>query len=130
MSTWGTGVFACDTGADVYDEYRDLLEDQVPDEEANARIVKKFADVEYDEVYQVWLALAAAQFKFGRVDPSVRDRAIKIIDSGEGLGWWTGRDLVRRRAALAKLRVQLTGPQKPRRVMRKPRRRPTNLQPG
>ncbi|MGO4258032.1 hypothetical protein [Marmoricola sp. RAF53] len=133
MSTWGTGVFACDRGADVLDTYRDLLEDQVPDAEATARMLEEWCNGEDDEVYEAWLALAAAQYKFGRLDDSVRDRALAFIDSGEALGWWAeagGSALRSRKNALAKLRDQLTGPPRPRKSMRKPRKRPTDLEAG
>lgn len=55
-----------------------------------------------------------------------------MIESGEGLERW--RDdpklLVKREAALEKVRVQLTGPQPARKRLRRPRRHETTLQPG
>lgn len=124
-------MFSCDIGADVHDHYRALLEEQVPDSEATAQVVQSYVDeVSEDEAWEVWLALAASQVKFGRLDEVVRDRAIAVIDSGEHLERWTGRDRTRRLATLAKLREQLTGPQKPPRALRKPRRRATDLIPG
>lgn len=113
--------------------YRDLLEDKVPDEEATARTIEWFDIGDDAEHYEMWLALAATQHKVGRLDDAVRDRALQIIDSGAGEGRWReegGRELSRRRVVLAKLRDQLTGPQPPRRTMRKPRRRFSDLTAG
>lgn len=113
--------------------YRDFLEDQVPDEEATARTIEWFDIGDDPEHCEMWLALAATQHKVGRLDDAIRDRAIQIIDSGDGEGWWReegGRELSRRRVVLTKLRDQLTGPQPPRRTMREPRRRTTDLTAG
>lgn len=133
MSRSGTGLFSDDLSADVRDTYRDLLEDQVPDEEATARTIES-CDISGDpDDNDLWLALAATQHRLGRLDDSIRARALQIIDSGGGEGWWTeagSRELARRRAVLAKLRDQLTGPQPPRRTMRKPRRRTSDLTAG
>jgi hypothetical protein len=133
MSSWGSGLFSSDLSADVRDTYRDLLEDQVPDEEATARTIESCGIGDDSDDIELWLALAATQHKLGRLDDSVRARALQIIDSGDAEGWWReegGRELARRRAVVAKLRDQLTGPQPPRRTMRKPRRRTSDLVAG
>ena len=133
MSTWGPGLFSSDLSADVRDVYRDFLEDQVPDGEATARTIERFDIGDDPEDCEMWLALAATQHKLGRLDDAICERAIQIIDSGDGEDRWRGeggRELSRRRTILAKLRDQLTGPQPPRRTMRKPRRRPSDLTAG
>jgi hypothetical protein len=68
VGTWGTGIFADDTAADVRDGWREALLDGLSDDEATARVVTQFADAldDPDDGIVVWLALAAAQMQTGR----------------------------------------------------------------
>ena len=118
MSASGPGIFDDDLAWDVRTGYRHLLEDRVPDDEATRRTIAEWAGLGPDEEPVFWLALAAAQSALGRLDPEVRDRALAVIDSYAGPSRW------------AELRTRLTGPQPPRRVVRRPYRYVTDLQPG
>jgi hypothetical protein len=133
MGAWGAGIFSDDTAADIRSDYRELLEDQVPDDEATRRIVVAYQDLDDDEEHVLWLALAAAQSKFGRLDAEVKSRALNVIDNGRGLQSWQEagpKELTKRQAALAKLRAELTGPQPARKTVRRPWRHETDLRPG
>ncbi|OUC97771.1 hypothetical protein CA984_09605 [Streptosporangium minutum] len=90
MSAWGVALFSDDTACDVRDAYRELIEDGVEDEEAVRRVLDGFGDalVDPDEGPVVWLALAWTQSKVGRLDATVRDRALGVIERGEGLERW------------------------------------------
>lgn len=87
MGAWGPAIFSDDTAADIRGSYRELLEDQVPDDEATREVLSRYADVgdDADEGHVLWLALAAAQHQVGRLDEDVKQRALAIIDSGRGL---------------------------------------------
>ena len=76
MGVWGPAIFSDDTASDIRNEYRELLEDQVPDEEATQRILHRYQDLDDDEVHVLWLALAAAQQQAGRLEARVRDEAL------------------------------------------------------
>lgn len=133
MGAWGPGIFSDDTASDIRQEYRELLEDQVPDEEAMRRVIEDYRDLGEDENHVLWLALAATQSVLGRLDDDVRSRALAVIDNGIGLRHWEQagpKELAKREAALVKLRAQLTGPQPPRKTLRRPWRHVTDLQPG
>lgn len=133
MGAWGPAVFSDDTAADVRSAYRELLEDEVPDLEATSRVVAAYRQLDADDQPVFWLALAAAQSQVGRLDDQVKARALDVIDSGQGLERWQEagpKQLARRVAALAKLREQLTGPQPPRKALRRPWRHETDLRPG
>ncbi|WP_406081285.1 DUF4259 domain-containing protein [Micromonospora sp. NBC_00858] len=134
MGAWGPGLFSDDTACDVRDEYREMLEDGVDDDEATQRMLDSYADAldDPDEATSVWLALAVTQSKLGRLHPTVRDRAIAAIDSGADLARWsdTPRLAAKRRDVLEKARAQLTGPQPQRKKVRRPSRHVTDLQPG
>jgi hypothetical protein len=126
-------VFSDDLAADIRAEYRELLEDQVPDLEATQRVVNAYRELDADEASVFWVALAAAQFQVGRLDDSVRARAMEIIDTGRNLELWQEADpglLAKRRSALTKLRAKLTGPQPARKAIRRPWRHVSGLQPG
>lgn len=133
MGAWGPAIFSDDTAADVRSSYRELLEDQVSDDEATRQVIAEYEHLEQDESHVLWLALAAAQHQVGRLEEDVKRRAVGVIDSEEGLELWADaglEDLKKRKAALAKLREQLTGPQPARKALRRPWRHVTDLTPG
>ncbi len=133
MGAHGPAIFSDDTASDVRGDYRELLDDQVPDDEATARVIEAYQHLGDDEEHQLWLALAAAQSSVGRLDDEVKGRALDVIDTGRGLELWEEAGptaLGQRRAALAKLRQQLTGPQPTRKTLRRPWRNVTDLRTG
>ena len=133
MSASGPAIFDDDLAWDVRESYRQLLEDRVPDEEATRRAVAQWQGLDPDEQPVFWLALAAAQSRLGRLEEEVRERAFEIIDSGGGLSGWGELGpgpVAERTAVIAELRAQLTGPQPPRKTVRRRWRYVTDLQPG
>lgn len=116
MGAWGTGIFQDDTASDIRDEYRDHIGNGLSGPEATARILKSYASSLADrgEAGVVWLALAATQWRCGRLEPEAQEKALAIINSGSDLERWeaaSNADYLKRRAALEKLRLQLTSPQ-------------------
>jgi excisionase family DNA binding protein len=133
MGAWGTAIFSDDTASDVRSEYREMLEDQVPDVEATQRVIEAYQHLDIDEQHVLWLALAAAQFQVGRLENDIKARALEVIDGDVGLGLWEEagpKELAQRRAALSKLREQITGSQPARKTLRRPWHHETDLQPG
>ncbi|GGK94921.1 hypothetical protein Ppa06_63180 [Planomonospora parontospora subsp. parontospora] len=135
MGAWGPALFSDDLACDVRDGYRGLIEDGTADEDAQRHVLESYAEVldDPDEGPVVWLALAVAQSKIGRLDATVRDRALGIIERGEGLSRWAeegAKALTGRQAVLQKVQVQLTGPQPERKRLHRPWRHVTDLTPG
>jgi hypothetical protein len=135
MGAWGVALFSDDTACDVRDAYRELVEDGIEGEEATRRLLNEFAGTidDPDDGPVVWLALAWTQSKIGRLDAVVRDRALAIIERGEGLPRWEeagAKALAGRRAVLHKVQDQLVGPQPERKRLRRPWRHVTDLTPG
>src|SRR3990172_5253641 len=134
MGAWGPGLFSDDLACDVRGEYREVLEDGVQDNEATRRILERYGEeaADPDEGPTFWLALAFTQSKLGRLDSMVRDRALQVIERGEGLHMWQEdpQVLAKRKVVLEKIKAQLTGLQPTRRKLRKPKRHMTNLVPG
>ncbi|KAA1399578.1 hypothetical protein [Aeromicrobium ginsengisoli] len=133
MGAWGTAIFSDDTAADIRSEYRELLEDKVPDQEATRRVLSAYEHLDDDEEHLLWLALAAAQSQVGRLDDEVKAKALDVIESGRGLQLWAeagAPELAKRKAALQKLQAALTGPQPSPKTLKRPWRHITNLGPG
>lgn len=114
MSGWGTAIFSDDTACDVRDDYRDLVGDGISGPEATNRLVDEWRDTlrDPDDCPVFWLALAATQWKCGRLETRVREKALEIIAGGLGLQRWTEdpKLLQKRKAVLAKLEEQLRSP--------------------
>lgn len=126
MGVWGTGIFDEDEACEVRDHYRQLIEDRVDDAEATQSTLEKFKASFDNPDYcsAAIVALAVTQSKIGRLDPSIRDRALAWMDQGADLDIWTEdspKDLGKRKAALEKARLQITGPQPTRKRIRRPR---------
>jgi len=87
VGIWGPGIFSDDVADDVREEYRELLGDDVPDEEATRQILAEYLREPGDET-TVWLALAATQTGLGRLDDNVKAKALELFDSGAALTPW------------------------------------------
>jgi len=122
MGAWATGLFSDDTACDVRDGYRELVADGLSSPEATDHLVAEWADQLSDpDVGPVfWLALAATQWRCGRLEARVKKRAIGIINDGTDLARWQGVDLVRKRSGvLSRLKKQLETPQPPEKRIQK-----------
>jgi hypothetical protein len=119
MSAWGTAVFSDDTACDVRDSYIDLLDDGLSGPEATKKLVGVWSKLleDSDENPVFWLALAATQWKYGRLEPHVLEKALCAIDDGSDLARWDvgSKDFRKRRVVLDRLRVQLMSSQPPER---------------
>ncbi|MGH3072349.1 MAG: hypothetical protein ACRDNB_08800 [Gaiellaceae bacterium] len=127
MGTWGTGIFASDTAADVRDAWRAEIIDGLSAEEATARVLGTWGDEldDPDESVVFWLALAAAQSETGRLQAGVRDRALAIIEAGGDVARWEEEDSAsgarQREKVLERLAAKLRGPQPKPKRLRSPR---------
>jgi hypothetical protein len=116
VGAWGVGIFADDIAADVRDDYRELVGDGLAPADATDRLLEAWAEVLADpeSATVVWLALAATQVRVGRLEPRVRDHALEVIDTRSDLHRWADEPKLcsQREGILAKLRTDLTGPQR------------------
>jgi hypothetical protein len=123
MGAWGTGIFQDDTACDLRDDYKDYLGDGLTGPEATARILAEYKSSLADpyDASVIWLALAAVQWRTGRLEPETLEQAIRQIDSGSALSRWQpgSRDCKKRREALEKLRLQIMSPQPEAKKIRK-----------
>ena len=101
-------------------------------QEALQKILTDFAYAASDPDNQAsfWTGLAATQMQVGRLDDSVRDRAIAVIDMGADLHMWDSKDASRRKAVLEKFRGKLLGHHRRPVKLRRPTREPSPVQAG
>ncbi len=112
MGAWGAGIFEDDLALDVRASFEDALEAGRSVGEATEQVLESFRESlqDPDEGPVIYLALAASQLEQGELEPAVRDRAVEIIDRGEGLERWeeAGQEaLSERRRELQRLRARL-----------------------
>ena len=123
MGAWGAALFADDDAADLREDYRAYLADAQSDTGATDLAARDY-EASLDrpgETTAFWLALAAIQWRMGRLDPRVGAVCLTIIDSGIDLEKWANSpDHGKRAAVLAKLRRMISSPLPPARAMPKP----------
>jgi hypothetical protein len=124
MSYSGAGLYDDDAGHDARSRYRELVADGFTGNEATDALIAEWGDAldDPDEAAAFWLALADTQWKVGRLEDRVRDRALALIESGEDLARFEhDRRLHERRAkVLADLEAQVRSPQRKPTRIRKP----------
>lgn len=117
MGVWGTGIFQDDNACDIRDNYKDYVGQGLTGSEATARTLADFKSLLDDphEAGVVWLALAAVQWKLGRLESDTLAKALLVIESGSDFERWNvdAKDMAKRKVALEKLRTQITAPQPP-----------------
>lgn len=117
MGTFGTAIFSNDLACDIRDEFKELIGEGLTPEQATNGLIISNADSlnDPDEASVFWLALAAIQWKTGRLLDSVKEKAIRIIDDGTDLERWElegdKKLVVQREKQVQKLKEQLLSPQ-------------------
>ncbi len=119
MGTWGTAIFSDDLACDIRDHFRLMLGDGLSGPQATDWLLETYQQVLEDpqESPVFWLALAAVQQRYGRLEPRVKSQALDIIESGADLVRWQENPklLPKRQAVLEKLRGSLLAPPRPER---------------
>jgi hypothetical protein len=115
MGAWGPGLFSDDLACDIRDEYRELIGDGLPGPEATDRLLMTFADerLDRDSGPVFWLALAATQWKCGRLEERVKTKALEIIETETDLHRWENDSKLakKRKIVLEKLHTRLLSEQ-------------------
>ncbi len=124
MGTWGPALYSDDLASDVRDRYRELVGESGSGAEATKQLLREYPkepeDPNSGPVF--WLALADSQWRCGRLEERVKERALKVIDSGQDLERWQeeAKLQARRRGVLEKLRQRLEYPQPKKKKIPKP----------
>lgn len=90
MGAWGTSLYANDTSCDIREEYVDKLKRGKTNEEATQELIEQNREIEGDveEEPLFWFALADTQWNYGRLLPSVKERAMFFLERSEELDRW------------------------------------------
>jgi hypothetical protein len=128
MGAWGYGIRQDDFVCDVIGAFESLLKAGSSVADATKSIQAKFAAErkDSDDGPQFWIALADAQWIYGKLDSQVLKRVQDDFRSGRSLTLWEEdpRGLARRKAALQKfidkLRTTNPRPKKPPNVVKRP----------
>ena len=122
MGTSGTKLFDDDVACDVRDQYIELLSSGVAPPDATATLRERWGPAveDPDDGPTFWLALAATQWKYGVLQPEVREQALAVIVNGSDLARWEGAAAQRRAKVLTDLQRTLESPQP---APRRPKRR-------
>lgn len=124
MSYSGAGLYDDDAGADVRGRYRELVADGASGDAATDALIAEWGDalLDPDEAAAFWLTLANTQWKVGRLEDRVRDRALHLIATGQDLARFAHDPRLHERRAkvLAELDAELRSPQRAPTRLRKP----------
>ena len=127
MGAWGVKLYQDDVAVDTRDSYRDMLREQenCTDEELTAKFIEQNADYTDDteDGPVFWMALADTQWKYGRLEEHVKQKALDAIHDGNDIERWMAespKEGEKRRAELVKLEEKLLSPQLPRKKLPKP----------
>ncbi|RSD22317.1 hypothetical protein [Mesobacillus subterraneus] len=116
MGTWGVAILSDDLAEEVSFRYKDLLGANYTNEQASKMIIEEYtSELDEDEITVFWLSFALIQWKLGRQQEDVKNKAIQIIEDGTDLKRWADDPKLRkkREAVLLKLKDQLNSPQPP-----------------
>ena len=125
MGTWGTGIFQDDVALDIKDSYTERVRKGEDGGRVTADLIAEYQS-EFDEPDTkavFWLALADTQWKLGRLEPEVKERALQCIRDGSELERWesaTAADYRARKRALSALEERLMTPQPAKKTFKQP----------
>lgn len=123
MGTWGTDIFSDDLASDIRRRYRDLVGDGFTGQQATEILLEEYREIldDLDAGPVFWIALAATQWRCGRLEPMVQAQAIEAIDSGADMARWQEAPQLfnKRQVVLSKLRRTLLSPQPSQKKIRK-----------
>lgn len=116
MGAWGVAILSDDLAADLRGDFTDLIGDGFSTTDAVEKLIVQYRGAinDSDDGPVFWLALAATQWKLGRLEDRTRQEALRVIDSGADLLRWDDVSLRKKRATvLARLKDQLFSPPPP-----------------
>ncbi|MGI8854722.1 MAG: immunity 26/phosphotriesterase HocA family protein [Thermomicrobiales bacterium] len=127
MGADGYEIFDDDVACDVRAIFEDALVARASITKATGIVLNEYADSleDKDDGTVIYLALAALQCEYGKLQSAIRDRALAIIDNGEGLARWEDagpESLAERKEVLSRLGARILDPAPPKPVRRKPQR--------
>ncbi len=90
MGAWGTGIFENDDALDIQVRFKRYICEGLSLEDVTQKCIWDFSDPMNDVA--VVLALAALQMEQGRLLPDIRQRALHMIETRQGVASWKEPD--------------------------------------
>ena len=93
MGTWGTNLFQDDLSCDVRDEYIDKLRRGKTTIEVEEEILESYEkNLDSDDEYFFWFALAVTEWEYGRLSDKVKEKALYYVKHGNFSVWEDAKD--------------------------------------
>ena len=128
MGTWGYRLYEDDTALDVRDTFTDYMREGNTLEEAIGKISSAFqldGDPKEDpDVEKGWFAIADVLWRYGRLTPEIKEKALSFLNDSEDLKFWeedNPRLAPKRKKELEKLKEKLESEQPPQKKFGKKR---------
>lgn len=127
MPVFGPGIFSSDVACDLRADYSLLLSAGYDAEGAEKYLIEYYSYIllcKDGEDVCFWLALAWCEWKKGRLSEYVKNKALDLIDSGEGMlkdNIFIENSLSQRQKNLTALKQMLLSPMPPAKPVPKPR---------
>jgi len=118
VGTWGYGLFQDDQATDMRADWKRLYAAFQEPGRATEELVATWRDSleDADVGPELWIVVAILNHQYGSRDTSLRDKALGIMESGEGLTLWEDqgpREVAARRREYARVRARLLSPPPP-----------------
>lgn len=90
MGSWDVKLYSIDTALDIKDDYIDQLKRGKTNEQVTGDLIAQSQDLlaDEEEAAEFWFALADTQWKYGRLVPHVREKALEYLERQEHLKRW------------------------------------------
>ena len=116
MGSWGPQLYQDDFAQDLRDVYKDQLKRGKKSNEITKELFEQYEEalLDSDDAPIFWYALADTQWEFGRLEESVKLKALYYIREGDTLDRWKDEGsnvLQRRKQVLSELERKLLTPQ-------------------
>ena len=130
MGFWGSALYSNDTTCDVRDTYKELLAEQLSNEEAYEQTLEQCRGIiSSDEEPLFWFALAETQWRAGRLTEEVKRKALEWIEKKGCLDVWdeNPKGAAGWQKTIDKLKEKLDQPMPKEKKFRKLEQNPWNL---
>ena len=134
MGAWGPAIMSNDLAADLQADFKDYVAAGKSPQETRQILAQEYeinTDAENEDAHEFWIVLSQIEWKLGRLEDDVKQKALDIIESGANIEDWKNlgaqpADIKKRALALEKLKATLLS-QQPAAKPLKPR--PENITP-
>jgi len=139
MGAWGTGILDNDLAEDLKEQWAEYLSEGYAPDEVSAHMIEAASEEgmlkDIEEEYDFLLPFSLIQWKTGRLQESIKERALVLLEEEnvkqiEGSRWVEPKELRMRLDNIQKLRITLQSDQPKPKKISKPYCQTTSLKQG